>query len=109
MKVERVEASTQVATFFFVPDKGRAVVAEVTGEGFHVVRGVREAEHMIADEVAGGFVSKLAVVVGRCDDGELFDDVQFDVRAMYLLASDIVKTKNCSDWQEGMPWLKASN
>ena len=73
-----------MAAFFFVPDEGRAVAAEVAGEGCHVVRGVREAEDMIADEVAGGLVSDLAVVISGCDDGELFEDVQFDVSAMYL-------------------------
>jgi len=31
VEVERVEAGAQVAAFFFVPDEGLAVVAEVTG------------------------------------------------------------------------------
>ena len=85
MEVEGVETGAQVAAFLFVPDKGRAVVAEVAGEGCHVVRGVGEAEHMVADEVAGGLVTEQAIVIGGCDDGELFK--QFDVSAMYLLTS----------------------
>ena len=82
-----------MAAFFFIPDKGRAVVAEVAGEGCHVVRGVREAEHMVADEVADGFVSELAVVISGCDDGELFDDVPGEVGCLDLLASNVIKTE----------------
>ena len=54
MEVERVEAGAQVAAFFFVPDEGLAVVAEVPGEGGYVVSGIRETEHVVTDEVAGG-------------------------------------------------------
>ena len=32
VEVERVEAGAQVAALLFVPDEGRAVVAEVLGE-----------------------------------------------------------------------------
>ena len=39
MEVEGVEAGAQVAALFFVPGEGRAVVAEVAGEGGHVVGG----------------------------------------------------------------------
>ena len=72
MEVEGVEAGAQVAALFFVPDEGRAVVAEVAGEGGHVVGGVGEAEDLVAHEVAGGGVSESAVVVGGGDDGKLF-------------------------------------
>ena len=74
MEVEGVEAGAEVAAFLFVPDEGLAVVAEVAGEGGHVVGGVREAEDVVADEVAGGRRAEGAVVVGGGDDGELFDD-----------------------------------
>ena len=70
VEVEGVEAGAQVAAFFFVPDEGRAVVAEVAGEGGHVVGGVGEAEDVVADEVAGGGAAEGAVVVGGSDDRE---------------------------------------
>ena len=75
MEVECVESGTQVAAFLFIPDKWRAIIAEVAGEGCHVVCGVRKAEHMVADEFASGLAPELAVVIGGCDDGELFEDV----------------------------------
>ena len=71
VEVEGVEAGAQVAALFIVPDEGRAVVAEVAGEGGHVVGGVGEAEDVVADEGAGGGGADRAVVVGGGDDGEL--------------------------------------
>ena len=71
VEVEGVEAGAQVAAFFFVPDEGRAVVAEVAGEGGHVVGGVGEAEDVVADEVTGGGGAEGSVVVGGGNDGEL--------------------------------------
>jgi len=42
------------------------VVAEVAGEGGHVVGGVCEAEDVVADEVGSGAVAEAAMVgVGR--------------------------------------------
>ena len=76
VEVEGIEAGAQVAAFFFVPDEGRAVVAEVAGEGGHVVGGVGEAEDVVADEVAGGGGAEGAVVASGRDDGELLDDVK---------------------------------
>ena len=74
VEVAGVEASAEVAAFFFIPDEGRAGVAEVAGERGQVVGGVGELEDVVADEGAGGGLSEFAVVgVGR-DDGELFDD-----------------------------------
>ena len=64
VEVEGVEAGAQVAALLIVPDEGRAVVAEVAGEGGHVVGGVGEAEDVGADEVAGGGGAEGAVVVG---------------------------------------------
>ena len=69
VEVEGVEAGAQVAAFFFVPDEGRAVVAEVAGEWGHVVGRVGEAEDVVAHEVAGGGVAEDTVVVGGRDDG----------------------------------------
>ena len=75
MEVEGVEAGAQVAALFFVPDEGRAVVAEVAGEGGHVAGGVGEAEDVVADEGAGGGGAEGVVVVGGGNDGELLYDV----------------------------------
>jgi len=75
VEVEGVEAGAQVAAFFFVPDEGRAVVAEVAGEGGHVVGGVGEAENVVADEVGDGGGAEIAIVVSGRDNGELLDDV----------------------------------
>ena len=69
VEVEGVEAGAQVAALFIVPDEGRAVVAEVAGEGGHVVGGVGEAEDVVANEVAGGGVAEGAVVVGGAMTG----------------------------------------
>ena len=84
MKVEGVEAGAQVAALFIVPDEGRAVVAEVAGEGGHVVGGVGEAEDVIADKGAGGGGAESAVVVGGGDDGELLDNVPVQGRALHF-------------------------
>ena len=64
VEVEGVEAGAQVAALFFVPDEGRAVVAEVAGEGGDVMGGVGEAEDVVADEGAGGGGAEGAIVVG---------------------------------------------
>ena len=91
VEVEGVEAGAQVAALFFVPDEGRAVVAEVAGEGDHVVGGVGEAEDVVADEVAGGGVAEGAVVVGGCDDGELLYCVPSQMRPLNLLTSNVIE------------------
>ena len=91
VEVEGVKAGAQVAAFFFVPDEGRAVVAEVAGEGGHVVGGVGEAQDVVADEVAGGGGPEFAVVVGGGDDGKLFDDVPIESCALQLLSDDVVE------------------
>ena len=90
VEVEGVEAGAQVAALFFVPGEGRAVVAEVAGEGGHVVGGVGEAEDVVADEVAGGGGAEGAVVVGGSDDGELFDDIPVQCCALHLLSDNVV-------------------
>ena len=73
--------------------KGSPVVAEVAGEGGHVVGCVREAEHVVADEIVGGCRAEGAVVVGGGDDGELFKHIQLYVSCLYFLTSDVVQTK----------------
>ena len=85
MEVEGVEAGAQVAAFLFVPDEGRAVVAEVSGEGGQVVGGVGEAQDVVADEFAGGRVSELPVVVVGCDDGDLLEQFTGWRRATFTL------------------------
>ena len=91
VEVEGVEAGAQVAALFFVPDEGRAVVAEVAGEGGHVVGGVGEAEDVVANEVAGGGVAEGAAVVGRGNDGKLLDDVPVQCCALHFLSDNVVK------------------
>ena len=87
VEVERVEAGAQVAAFFFVPDEGRAVVAEVPGEGGHIMGGVSEAEHVVADEVAGGCLAECAVVVGWGDDGQVARRMyQVQMGCLYFLS-----------------------
>ena len=91
MEVEGVEAGAQVAALLVVPDEGRAVVAEVAGEGGHVVGGVGEAQDVVAHEVTGGCVAEGAVVVGGGDDGELLDDVPVHRCSMDLLPCNEIK------------------
>ena len=91
VEVEGVEAGAEVAAFLFVPGKGRSVVAEVAGEGGHVVGGVGEAEDVVPDEVAGGGGAEGAVVVGGGDDGELFDDVPSHIRRLNLLTGHVIE------------------
>ena len=43
VEVAGVEAGAEVAALFFIPNEGRAGVAEVAGERRHVVGGVGEA------------------------------------------------------------------
>ena len=75
VEVEGVEAGAEVAALLFVPAEGRAVVAEVAGERGQVVGGVGEAQHVVADQLAGGGAAERPVVVGGGDDGELFNEV----------------------------------
>ena len=91
VEVERVEAGAEVAAFLFVPDEGLAVVAEVAGEGGHVVGGVREAEDVVADEIAGGCRAEGVVVVGGGDDGELFDDEPTQICPWHFVARHIIE------------------
>ena len=86
VEVERVKSGAQVAAFLFVPDEGRAVVAEVFGEGLHIVGGIRETEHVLADEVAGGCRAECAVVVGGGDDGKLLNDIPVQMGSLSLLS-----------------------
>ena len=98
VEVEGVEAGAQVAAFFFVPDEGRAVVAEVAGEGGHVVGGVGEAEDVVADEVASGGVAEGAVVASVSDDRELLNNKPIKIGSLQLLPRNIIKgmgTKIC--------------
>ena len=93
VEIEGVQAGAQVAAFFFIPDEGRAAVAEVAGERRHVVGGIGEAEHVIAHEVASGLFPELAVVVLRRDHGQLLDDVPTEIRASHLLTGNEVVDK----------------
>ena len=73
MEVEGVEPGAQVTALLLVPDEGRTPIAEVAGEWRHVVGGVGEAQHVVADQIAGGRSAELPVVVLGRDDGELFE------------------------------------
>ena len=86
VEVAGVEAGAEVAALLFMPDEGRAGVAQVAGERRHVVGGVGEFEDVVADEFAGGGLAELAVVGGGGDDGELFDDVPIDICTLNLLS-----------------------
>ena len=67
VEVEGVEAGSEVAALFGVPGEGWAVVAEVAGEGRHVVGSVGEAEDVVADEVGGGAVAEAPVIGIGCN------------------------------------------
>ena len=60
MEVEGVEPGPQVAAFLAVPDEGRAVVAQVPGEGNHVVGGVGEPQHVFPDKLTGSGICRTA-------------------------------------------------
>ena len=68
VEVEGVEAGPEVPALLLVPGERRARVAEVAGEGGHVVGGVGEPEDVVPDQLAGGRVSELPVVVVERDD-----------------------------------------
>ena len=94
VEVAGVEAGAEVAAVFFIPDEGRAGVAEVAGERGQVVGGVGELEDVVADEGAGGGLAELAVVGVGGDDGELLDDEPSSNRcSLNLLASNKVERK----------------
>ena len=82
-----------MAAFFVVPGEGRAVVAEVAREGRHVVGGVGEAQHVVVDEGAGGRRAEWPVVIGRGDNGELFNHVQLEVSTWYFLSGNVIKAE----------------
>ena len=94
VEVERVEAGAEVAAGFLVPGEGRAAVAKVAGEGLHVVGGVGEAQYVIPHQIGGGDFAEAAVVGVGGDDGELFDDVPVQVRALGFLPCDEVEAKD---------------
>ena len=71
VEVEGVEAGAQVAARFLVPAEGWAVVAEVAGEWRQVVGGVGEAQHMVADQLAGGGAAERPVVVCLVETGQI--------------------------------------
>ena len=91
VEVKRVEAGLQVTTLLFVPYKGGTVVAEVAGEGRHVMGGVREPENVVADEVTGSRRAEWEVVIAGCDDGELFDYVQIQSLPVNFLSGNEVE------------------
>ena len=82
-----------MSAFFLVPDKGRAAVAEVAGEGRYVVGRIGEAEDVVTDEVAGGGGAEAAIVVGGCNDGELLNGVPREVSCWNLLASNVIEAE----------------
>ena len=100
MEVEGVEAGAQVAALFFIPDERRAVVAEVAGEGCHVVGGEGESEDVVADEVASGGGVEGAVVVGGGDYRELLHRVPSEVCPLNFLASNVVESEAVEVCQE---------
>ena len=53
-----------------------------------------------AEEVAGGGVAELAIVVGGRDDGELLDGIPGQVSALNLLTSNIVKSETVKIGQD---------
>ena len=71
VEVEGVEPRPQVAALLIVPYEGRAIVSQVPGEGLHVVGRVRQPEHVVADDLAGGRVAETPVVVLGRNDGKL--------------------------------------
>ena len=75
------------------------MVAEVAGEGGHVVGGVGEAEDVVADEVGGSAVAEAAVVGVGGDDGELFERcTRFSVRALSLSGAQRSRGTWSSSW-----------
>ena len=93
VEVEGVEAGSEVASLFGVPGERGSVVAEVAGEGGHVVGSVGEAEDVVADEVGGGAVAEGAVVGVRRDERKLLEQVETEIDSMHLLSSNEVKTE----------------
>ena len=93
VEVECVETGSKVAALFGVPGKRRAVVAQVAGEGRHVVSGVGKAEHMVTDQTACRRLTEATVVVGGRYDGELLDNEPIQVLSLNFLSGDKVKCK----------------
>ena len=91
MEVEGVQPGPEVAAFLLVPDKGRAVVAQVASEGDHVVGSVGEPEHVVTDDFTGGLNPEFPVVGLFSDDGSLFDYKPIQVLPLNLLSSNEVK------------------
>ena len=69
------------------------MVAEIAGEGGHVVGGVGEAEHVVTDEVAGGSWTEAAVVVVGSNDGELLNMYHVRWVALNLLTRNEIENE----------------
>ena len=70
--------------------KGGAVVAQVPGEGNHVVGGVGEPQHVFPDKLTGSGIAEPAVVIAVCHHGQLLHDVPIKMSPLRLLPDDEV-------------------
>ena len=73
MEVQGIKTGAQVTAFFFIPPVRLTIVAKVAGKGRHIVSGIGEAEHVVADKFAGSLVTESTVIVVKRDNRKLFD------------------------------------
>lgn len=96
VEVRGVQLGSDLEAAVLVPDERRFLVAEVAGEGDHLVGGVGEFEDSVADPGVGGAVSqpgdRAGVGVGG-QDRELFQVGVGEVGALRLLAGSKVQNE----------------
>ena len=82
-----------MSPFLLVPSERRAIVTQVSGEGRHIIGSVSESEHMVTDEVTGGRVAELPVVVSGWNYRELLYYEPIEMLPLYLLSGYEVQGK----------------
>ena len=80
-----------MAALLGVPLEGRAVVTQIVREGCHVIGSVREAQDVIADQIAGGRVAEASEILTVCDHRELFYNEPIQVLSLNFLSGDEIE------------------
>lgn len=95
VEVEGVELAAEMSASGFVPGEGGGVVAEVFGEGAHVLGRVGQFKDALANPRADVPPFEWGFVGGRGEDGELFDNEEVEVLTVDFLTGDVIEGERC--------------
>ena len=93
MEVEGVKAGAEVSALLVFPGKGGPIIAEVAGEGRHVVGSVGEAEHVVSDYLTGCLDAECTTIRLICYDRKLLHYVPVKGCSLNFLTSNEVQSK----------------